>query len=231
MGHFLKTLEIPGTGPATAAALVEAGVTSPGVLYKTSPERLTEILGPKTGFALHVNLRMALDTATEMDLMLASSEMPRGVGATKLAALFALDRDPRRWREVVGTEAPAGWTMATLTAFWPALDSYEWWRRRELDRILYPKVVARAPAGAPAGVSPPAGPKMVVCMTGFRDKELEATLTSRGHTVAATFTAKVTHLLVPEGPLKESEKTKAARARGVPIMTKAAFVAQYLQVT
>lgn len=232
MGHFLKTLEIPGTGPATAAALVEAGVTGPGLLYKTSPERLSEILGPKTGFALHVNLRAALDAATEQTLMLASSEMPRGVGATKLAALFARDADPRRWRIGTGCEAPPGWTMATLTAFWPALESYEWWRRRELDQILYPKVVARAAAAGAGPPTPsPEGPKMIVCMTGFRDKELEATLTARGHTVAATFTAKVTHLLVPEGPLKESEKTKAARARGVPIMTKAAFVAQYLQAT
>jgi hypothetical protein len=62
-------------------------------------------------------------------------------------------------------------------------------------------------------------------MTGFRDKDVEAQAKARGFLVAPTFSTKVTHLLVPDGtPLKESEKTKAARAKGIPILTRSAFL-------
>jgi hypothetical protein len=65
-------------------------------------------------------------------------------------------------------------------------------------------------------------------MTGFRDKNLEESAVQRGHAFSPTFTGKVTILLVPDGPVKESEKVKGARARGVKIIPRSEFVAQYL---
>ncbi len=222
LGHFLKTLEIPGAGPATAIALVEAGISGPAALWSTSAERLGEVLGPKTGGGLWTNLRTALEKATEMDLMIASSEMPRGCGQTKLSAMFARDADPRRWRIGAGCEAPTGWSQQTLATLWPALSTYEAWRARELPMIPYPKVVAAAATAAVAANG------KVICMTGFRDKDLEAKATAKGHTVSGTLTAKVNILLVADGDVKESEKVKAARAKGIPILSRAQFVAQYL---
>jgi DNA ligase (NAD+) len=224
LGHFLKTLEIPGAGPATAIALVEAGISGPATLWSTSAERLGEVLGPKTGGGLWTNLRAALEKATEMDLMIASSEMPRGCGQTKLLTMFARDADPRRWRIATGCEAPAGWSQQTLAALWTALTTYEAWRARELPMIPYPKMGA---AGLQTVTAPPQGGK-VICMTGFRDKDLEAKATAKGYTVSGTLTAKVNLLLVADGEVKESEKVKAARAKGIPILSRAQFVAQYL---
>jgi hypothetical protein len=65
-------------------------------------------------------------------------------------------------------------------------------------------------------------------MTGFRDKSLEDSSIQRGHAFSPTFTGKVTILLVPDGPVKESEKVKAARAKGVKIISRTEFVVQYL---
>ena len=64
-------------------------------------------------------------------------------------------------------------------------------------------------------------------MTGFRDKALEEKGAEAGHTFVATLSGKVTILLVPDGEVKESEKIKAARAKGVKIMTRSDFVAKF----
>lgn len=218
LGHFLKTLELPGAGPATVAALVEGGIKGPAALWAAPATRLSELLGPKTGATLWAAYRAALARADEKLLMLASSQMPRGVGETKLAALFGVSADPRRWRAAVA-DPPAGWTAATLEPFWEALTRYESWRAAELGWIPYP-VGSVATPGAPA---PNVG---TICMTGFRDKDLEAAAVAKGYTVSPTFTGKVTHLLVPDGPVKESEKTKAARAKGIPILSRSMFAAQ-----
>ncbi len=152
--------------------------------------------------------------------MLASSQMPRGVGEAKLSTLFEVEADPRRWK---GVSVPAGWTAGSLDAFWPALEAYESWRRSELPELPYPLI---GPTSTPPPAPVPAAG--VICMTGFRDKDVEAAAKARGFTIAPTFTGKVTHLLVPDvapgTPLKESEKTKAARAKGIPILTRSAFL-------
>lgn len=241
LGHFLKGLELPGVGPATAGALVEAGIKGPRDLWNAASEKLQDILGPKTGAALWTNYRERLEKVTEKGLMLASSQMPRGVGETKLSALFAAGGDdPRGWRgETLRGATVPGWTAASLESFWSSLEGYETWRKAELGGIVpYPKEKGMGGQGrggqdrggqdrggqGTAAQDTPAG---ILCMTGFRDRDLEAKATARGFTVAPTFTSKVTHLLVADGTIKESEKTKAARARGIPILSRSVFIAEY----
>jgi NAD-dependent DNA ligase len=218
--YFLKTLEIPGAGPATAAALVEAGITGPAALWAASAVRLSEVLGPKTGAALYANLRTVLAKVSELTLMHASSEMSRGVGDVKLGSLFGVEADPRKWGNVV---APAGWTAESLRVFLAEFPKYEVWRLRELHWIPYPILSAAAhPVAAPI-----AGGK-TICMTGFRDKDIETKATAKGHIFSPSLTGKVNLLLVPDGEVKESEKVKAARAKGTPILSRSEFISQYL---
>jgi DNA ligase (NAD+) len=218
--YFLKTLEIPGAGPATASALVDAGVAGPADLWKATPEALSKILGPKTGASLHANLREILLKASEMTLMHASSTMPRGVGDTKLSSLFAIEADPRKWTSVA---APTGWTAESFRSFLAEFPNYVEWRTKELGWIPYP-ILGSAVAATP--IKKKGGE--VVCMTGFRDKALEEQGDKAGHTFTAALTGKATLLLVPDGPVKESEKVKAATAKGIKILSRSQFVAQYL---
>lgn len=218
MHHFLKTLEIPGAGPAAAKALVEAGIVGPATLLAATAEKLSAILGPKTGASLHTNVRSALHSATEMSLMQASSVMPRGVGDTKLTSLFAVQPDPRQWSSVA---APEGWTADSYRAFLAEFPNYVEWRSKELAGIPYPIMrPARAPAAFAEG--------KLVCLTGFRDAALEKKAESKGYKLVTVFTKRVSILLVPDGPVKESEKVKTARAAAVPILSRSQFVAQYL---
>ena len=228
MHHFLKTLEIPGSGPATAAALVDGGITGPKGLLAATEERLKELLGPKTGAGLYTSVRGALDKASELTLMLASSTMPRAVGETKLRSFLAVRPDPSKWSHAAfGCDAPAGWTASSVANFFEAWPTYLTWRKEELGNLSFPKMEQKVATAAPAATLQTKDAQ-VICMTGFRDKTLEEDAKAAGHTISPTMTSKVTLLLVPEGPLKESEKTKAARAKGIPILTSAAFVAKYL---
>lgn len=218
--YFLKTLDIPGSGPATAAALVAAKVLGPAALWALNGTELSTILGPKTGASLYANLRTRLASVDEMTLMHASSMMPRGVGDTKLGSLFAAVPDPRNWTTAVAP--PTGWTTDSYRVFLAEFPAYVAWRAKELHWIPYPIGAKLA-----TGIAPPTNGE-TICMTGFRDKELEAAATQKGFAFTPTFTGKVTILLVADGPLKESEKVKAARAKGTKILTRSQFVAQYL---
>lgn len=214
--YFLKTLDIPGAGPATAMVLVDTGITGPAALWAASAERLSKVLGPKTGASLHANLRTALAKVSEATLMVASSTMPRGVGETKLTSLFAVCENPNNWSTL---SPPAGWTADSFSAFLKEFPTYLAWRK-ELSWIPYP-ILRAAPAPAPATGE-------IICMTSFRDKALEESATKLGHSFVPSFTGKVTILLVPDGPVKESEKVKAARAKGTKILSRSQFMSQYL---
>ena len=216
--YFLKTLEIPGAGPATATALVDAGITGPAKLWAATADTLSKVLGPKTGASLHANLRTALAGASEATLMHASSMMPRGVGDTKLASLFAAEWDPRKW--VTAAAAPtAGWTAESFQAFMKELPAYVAWRTKELSWIPYPILQGRAQ---------PKPSTEIICMTGFRDKALEEKGAQKGYCFVPALTGKVTILLVPDGEVKESEKIKSARAKGIKILSRSSFTQQYL---
>jgi hypothetical protein len=162
-----------------------------------------------------------LAQVSELALMHASSEMPRGVGDTKLSSLFAVEADPRKW---AGLATPAGWTTESFHAFLLEFPKYEAWRSKQIGWIPYPilgtTVLTVAPKAAANG--------QTICMTGFRDKDLEATATAKGHVFVPSLTGKVTLLLVADGPVKESEKVKAARAKGTPILSRSEFIAKYL---
>jgi len=210
--HFLKTLDIPGSGPATASALVEAGVAAPGTLLKTAATRLSEILGPKSGQTLHAGLQAALKKASELDLMIASSTMPRGVGETKLKAVFALEADIRRWTTALN---PVGWSSAAFAAFMAELPAYVAWRS-ELALVPYPILKAVEPIK-----------EIHICFSGFRDKTLEELIAPLGY-VVGSLTSKTTILVVPDGAIKETDKVKVAREKGIAVKTRSAFMTQYL---
>jgi len=215
--YFLKTLDIPGAGPATATALVAAGIRGPQALWATAATRLSEILGPKTGAALYANIRTIITTTTEQTLMIASSTMPRGVGETKLRALFSVESDPTRWPTLA---PPAGWSADAFQQFLKDLPTYMAWRKAEFAGVPFPL------SGSATAHAASVGDKGVICLTGFRDKALEEAAVKKGYTVAPAFSSKVTILLIPDGDVKESEKIRAARAKGTKILARSQFMAQ-----
>ena len=204
--HFAKTLEIEGLGPGVATKLVEGGLTQPQKLFAATTERLIAVVGKSLGPKLAAQFIALGEKATEILLMVASNKMPRGIGERKLKILFDLNADPRKWSTL---PVPNGWTTATLNEVFAALPAYEVWRREQTPQIPYPKMLVVAAAAAA-----PVAQKGTVCFTGVRSKELETALTAAGWKSVSGVSSKLSALIVPDGPIEETEKVRKARELG-----------------
>ena len=219
--HFAKTHSIPGLGPANCKILAKAGIIGPRTLWNAPVATLAALLGPKVGETTYKSIRaqLAADKLTELALMVGSSLLPRGVGETKLRAMFAQYPDPSEWSRP-DLEIPAGWTRESLTELQAEYPKYEAWRKGEVFWIPYPLKATATVIGQPS---------KSVCFSGFRDKELESRLKAHGFDVAANVTRSLNILVLPDGDAGQSEKAKKAAAVGtIAIMSRSEFVNKYM---
>lgn len=216
--HFATTLEIEGLGPGLVKKLVVGGITTPKALCEASVDKICELVGKKNGASIHGELCKALLALTEERLMIASSVLPRGVGETKLDALFAVEKDPRKWGAALGR--PGGWSVEGLGEFLKAFPAYEAWRTKEFPVPAYP-ILATTPVAVKAN-----GNKGSICFTGFRSAALEKKLEEMGFTIAASLSKKTSMLIVPDGGAESSKAVKAAEL-GVPVKKVSAFLQEY----
>lgn len=226
--RFAKELDIPGLGPGHCRTLVQAGIVGPATLWAQSPEQLSTILGPKTGQTLYANLRTALGPrVTELQLLLASNQLPRSVGETKLKSLLQQVPDPLQWSKPIST-IPTGWTQESLASFQSTFGDYEQWRKTELHFLPYPLGTLNSPITNSIVVHPNPLPTKRVCFTGFRDKALEARAQQAGFEVVQTVSSKLTCLVTPNGTSKSSEKITKAESLGIKILECSGFITKYL---
>lgn len=216
--HFAKVHDIAGLGPANCKLLVKAQIDGPAALWKATGATLGALLGPKTGESVYAALRTRLSAATELDFMLSSSVLPRGVGESKLKALFGMYPDPRGWS--TAADAPTGWTLDSFREFQREYPNYEGWRTSQIFWIPYPILVSAAVVPVPS---------LRLCFTGFRDKELERAAQQRGFEIATTVTHALGVLVTPDGDTSNSEKVKkAAKYDSVEILSRSEFVNKYI---
>lgn len=223
--HFASALEVPFLGPGLVAKLVKEGIKSPGQLATISRERMITAIGQGMGEKVFPALQKALETMSEMTLMIASGVMPRGVGDKKLKALFDIQMSPREWKQV---SSCTGWSQSALAEFINVgLPAYEIWRQREFPSLPYPirGNVTMVPTVRPTGIA------HVVCFTGFRSADLEARCRAKGFDVSDSVTKKTTILVVANSTAIEnpSGKVKKAQEMGsVKILTAEQMTKDYL---
>jgi DNA ligase (NAD+) len=216
--HFAKTLDIPHLGPGLVAKLVAEGKDTANDLVTIEKIDLEMILGKGMAAKIYPALQEKLQASSELTLMIASGLMPRGVGSSKLDALFQLQADPRKWSSIKTCE---GWSAEALTSFLSGLPAYEAWRLKELPALPYPRIPtieARVPRTSQSGT---------VCLTGFRDAEFQKQMEAKGFVFVAGISKKVTHLIVKQGS-EPSEKVKKAEELGIRILTREEAIQEYL---
>jgi DNA ligase (NAD+) len=212
LSHALSELCAENVGPGIVAKLYAAGFNSLNQIYAaTAVDFAARVEGCKDKGAERIwnGLRAKQLTWTEANLMVASCTMPRGVGHTKLAPLFAIQSDPRKWdRTVFKAARPAGLSDKTIDAIVDSLSAYYAWRAMNPLICTHAIVAPTAPTVKPGS--------LCVVFTGARDKELEATMVAAGHVVADAVSKKTTHVVYPDGPIPASSKITKAQAAGIP---------------
>jgi NAD-dependent DNA ligase len=219
--HFAKTLGIPFLGPGQITKLVAEGKDTPHDLLTIELIDLELLVGKGMAAKVYPEIQKRATECSELDLMLASGLMPRGVGDTKLRVLFQQQPDPRKWRALGDCE---GWSKEALKSFHSVYPTYEAWRAQELPTIPYPRFNVSSP-GVMDGPSLKAQGSF--CLTGFRDAGFQAKLEAKGYTFASSVSKKLTALIVKD--LDEtSEKIQKAKALGLRILTREQAEVEYL---
>jgi DNA ligase (NAD+) len=222
--HALSELGAENVGPGVVAKLFAAGYRTLAAIYAATPAELAaRVDGVKAKGAERIwaGLRAKQSSWTELNMMVASCTMPRGVGHTKLKPLLALNENPAAWNPAAFKAVrPAGLSEKTIDEICAAVPAYLSWRTANPLPIS-----AAAVGGGGGGVAPalPAMGAMTVVFTGARDKELEAALTAAGHTVAAAVSKKTTHVAYPDGPAPTSSKITKAQELGIQLITVSAL--------
>lgn len=223
--HFATALDIPYLGPGLVAKLITAGIKTPGALVRLTRAGMSAAIGSGMTEKIYPALQAAFTNISEMNLMIGSGTMPRGVGDKKLRALFSISSDPRQWSSIKECE---GWSRSALQDFVRGLSSYETWRQREFPSLTYP--ISKTEAPIPV-TRPSSGKSEVICFTGFRSTDLETRLKQRGHELSDSITKKTSILVVPDATAITSPSgkvTKAIALKSVKIMTRDQFEKEYL---
>jgi len=135
-----------------------------------------------------------------------------------LRALFEKEADPRKWG-AAEMPCPDGWSDESLKGLWRALPAALAW----IDESFPGCIAPLAPLAAGQVVQAQGKMKHVV-FSGIRDKTLEQRLFSTGSwDIQSAVTSKTDVLVVADGEVKESTKTKKARELDITIQTISEF--------
>jgi DNA ligase (NAD+) len=221
MTHALAELGAENVGPGLVAKLYDAGFTTIGAIYRaaaTDFEARVDGVKGKSAARMWEGLRAAAPRWTTLQFLVASSTMPRGVGHTKLAPLLALEPNVAAWSRARLMPRPAGLSDKTIDAIVASIPDFLAWFAETGFALPTQEKAAGGAGGAVINKD-----AMTVVFTGARDKELEASLIAKGHTVAPSVTKKTTHVVYPDGPPPTSSKIDAAQKSGIPVLTMTAF--------
>jgi len=212
---MVQRLDWTNIGPAQMKAVVDAGYTTVPLLRKVSEEALKKLLGPIKG--AHVYKTVQTDgwlKATEFDLFVASPLCPSGIGKTRLEALAASQSDVTKWSKP-DLVAPKGWSADALADFQKVWTAYETFRKAEWSFLPYPRVAATAISAATVAAT--VAYKGSIVFTGFRDAELEKTISGLGYKVTDTVKSDTKAVLISdkEDPTTYTS-TKIDKAKKIP---------------
>lgn len=217
--HALQMLEVEGMGAGLVKKLVDAGYETMLLLWKAGTADLGKVIGPGRAAGLVKSLRASRAAASYSTLLVASNKLPRGVGEKKLRALFEKEADPRKWG-AAEMPCPDGWSDESLKGLWRALPAALAW----IDESFPGCTAPLAPLQGVQGQAQAAGQLKYIVFSGVRDKALEQRLLATGSwDIQSAVTSKTDVLVVADGELKESAKTKKAAELGITMQTISEF--------
>ncbi len=244
--HFLKTLGIKKTGEKRLELMVAAGIKDIATLLNVTPQQLATVpgIGPGISNQLYTDLRQYLTNVPLPRIMDASNFFP-GIGERLFQTLvdaypnfLDLVQLPKseiieRIQAVRGFKARADIIAENLPGF------VAWLRQLPMITIEQPKppqptlqlsinnqgprLTIQQPQqrGGLSGVT--------VVFSGFRDRDLEDRVRKAGGRVATSISRNTNMLIMKDlSPNSMKGKAQDAQSLGIPLITKADFIARYL---
>jgi NAD-dependent DNA ligase len=212
--HCFDVFGVKGVGPGLIELMIKSGLNTVKKVYDASENELVRILGPGRGVLAYKALRAGEASWSEVDFLVASSLLPRGVGHRKLSPLSVVAKgghaDPREWTRVWKTAVPDGWTRGSLDDFLAALPTAIQWRKDTFPTIPWRCGEGKEELKETAGAG-------VVVFTGVRDKELEGVMMRAGWSVGDSVTRSTTLVITADGATHDTGKCKKAVALKIPI--------------
>lgn len=224
--YFLETLEIMGFGPERIKLLVKAGVRDISSLINITPEQIATIpgIGPTLSTQLYNDLQGKIKNVALPLIMVASGIFP-GIGLKRMETIIErypnlleyADIDPDTVASYIKVIRGFN-TMADDVA--SKLKTFRNWLRANpsitVDNVVPPPPIT---GGKLQGVK--------VVFSGARNKELEKVIKEQGGSVMNSVSKNTNYLLMADVNDIKGKGEKAIKL-GVPIMSHADFIAQYL---
>jgi NAD-dependent DNA ligase len=210
--HCLATLGVEGVGPGLVKKLVEGGFNTMKKVYSADGSALGKIIGAGRGPTLVTDLRKKLESATQVQLLIASNQLPRGVGERKLRTLYSIQNDATKWTKA-SLKSPAGWSESSIEELLSSLPrAFDW-----IEKTF--ETAGQVQEIVPAANTITSEHVKYVVFTGCRVKELPA-----GWVMEDSVTKKTNLLVVSDSAVgKETTKTKKAKDLGIEIKSLSQF--------
>ena len=230
--HFLKTLGIKNSGPARVAALVKGGITSVSDLLNATPQQLAAIpgVGPGVSQQLYRDVQATVSNIGLPKIMDASGFFS-GIGERRFEALLEgypnfleyAYQEPSYLVSMITQVHGFSDTLAAgiannMSAF------ATWLTQHPMIRIAAPAPVLQIQPAAEPGKESLAGKTIV--FSGKRDRPLEARIVQAGGKIGNSVSGNTSYLVM-EDITNLTGKGNTAQQKGVPILTKADFVARF----
>ena len=253
---FFKGIEVDGLGPGNVKKIIKAGYDSVPKILRMSEADLLKVEGfqQKTAKKLFDGIHSKIDQASLTTLMTASQQFGRGFGQEVVELIMTKYPEVLQERKVDKLVVIPGIGKKTAERFVEHIPKFmDFIKDCGLEYKIQQKIKS---ASASQGVEPPktivesimsvftpnktTEPAVVVdtnnslmgksvAMTGFRDKELEAVIKTRGAKVSPNIKNGLLALLVKSMDENQtSGKLKEAKDKNIPIMTVVEFKKQYI---
>ena len=250
---FFKGIEVDGLGPGNVKKIIKAGHDSvPKILRMTEADLLkVEGFQQKTAKKLFDGIHSKIDGASLTTLMTASQQFGRGFGQEVVELIMTKYPEVLKEPNVDKLVAIPGIGQKTAERFVEHIPKFmDFVKECGLEDKIQQKIKSASPNQAveppktitesimsvftpnkPAAAVDTNNPLFgkSVAMTGFRDKELEAVLKTRGAKVSPNIKNGLLALLVKSMDENQtSGKLKEAKDKNIPIMTVDEFKKQYI---
>ena len=205
--HTLTALGIEHIRDASTKKLVEKGIRSLADILRTPATTLQTILGSVHGLHLATQTPKAVQTVDSLVLMQAYPGWPRGLGTSKLKALYECEKDPSHWSSYKGSVK--GLSADSVVSLADSVPAYLAWLQEVVGLVPRSGVVQTV-------VQTPKTILGEVVLSGFRDTDLQKRLQDAGYSISETV-KKTTKALFVETLEQTTGKVQKAHQYGVPV--------------